>query len=145
MIDEFSNLAAQLPAVNAIIIWTHNAPSCQCPADNRIDNESRPLVVVDRAIGDLRRGLPVILCDGPDRTLVAAAELINTARLDQLRHLGGDQLRLILSHNRAATLKIRLYTPDVVAVVGSARFSTDTIEALADPCLDLSTPLKGAL
>jgi GTP cyclohydrolase II len=113
------------------------------PVDNRIDPQSRPLVAVDRAIGDLRRGLPVILADGANHALVAAAELITSARLDQLRALSGDQLRLILTHNRAATLKIRRYTPDVIALVGSAGFATDTIQALADPCLDLATPLKG--
>jgi GTP cyclohydrolase II len=48
-----------------------------------------------------------------------------------------------LTEARAETLKIRLYTPEIVALPVSAARALKEIQALADPCLDLDTPLKG--
>ncbi len=101
------------------------------------------LIEVDRAIGDLRRGMPVVLASDEGSYLFLAAELVQRPGLELMRAKGGPALRLVLTHRRAMTLKIRLYTPDVVALVGSDQFAPDTIQALADPCLDLATPLKG--
>jgi len=49
---------------------------------------------------------------------------------------------LVLSHARARTLKIRLYTPEVVALP-LLGLDAATIRAVADPTADLDMPLKG--
>jgi len=50
---------------------------------------------------------------------------------------------LILTHARARTLKIRLYTPEVVAIPIDANTTVHRLRAIADPTLDLIEPLKG--
>jgi GTP cyclohydrolase II len=111
------------------------------------------LIAVERAIAELRRGTPVIVQDGALAWLVLAAETLEAATLAaviQAAHKkdpGGQtaigDLRLILTHPRAQTLKIRLYTPEIVSLAGVASWPLETIRALVDPCLDLDTPLKG--
>ena len=54
----------------------------------------------------------------------------------------GKQAILLLTHARARTLKIRLYTPDVVALKPQS-LKPEDLRAIADPTADLSTPLKG--
>ena len=70
---------------------------------------------VERAAGDFRRGVPVIIRSGAsERALAVAAETVTDATLTRLADY--DALALILTHARAATLKIRLYTDEVVSV-----------------------------
>ena len=59
------------------------------------------------------------------------------------RRLRRARALLVLSHARARTLKIRLYTPDVVALPLDAGMTAERIRAIADPTADLATPLKG--
>ena len=107
--------------------------------------ETGGTAAVDRAAGDLRRGLPVILAEpGEARCTVAfAAELISASRLESLRRLGVQEPDLAITHNRAATLKIRLYTPDVVRIPVPDWLSIEGLASLADPATDLAQPLRG--
>ena len=67
--------------------------------------------------------------------------------------LGSDALRcfdasteaplLLLTHARARTLKIRLYTPEVAAVRIALPLDALRLHAIADPTADLAEPLKG--
>ncbi len=50
---------------------------------------------------------------------------------------------LLLTHARAATLKIRLYTPKLVALVAPRGMTMREARAIADPTADLDFPLKG--
>ena len=100
------------------------------------------LIRVDRAIGDLRRGQAVVIADHTADYLVRATELIDGPGLDGLRALGG-RLRLILTHARAQTLKMRLYTENAIAVEEAETFPPEKLRAMADPCMDLETPMKG--
>ena len=69
------------------------------------------LARVERAAGDLRRGLVVVIAEnGRDAALVLAAELASEPRLKALRDLAGAEPDLALTHRRAGTLKIRLST-----------------------------------
>jgi GTP cyclohydrolase II len=52
-------------------------------------------------------------------------------------------LRLVLTHARAQTLKIRLYTPKVVALDIRADMTVEDLRAIADPTDDLDFPMKG--
>ena len=106
--------------------------------------ETGGTAAVDRAAGDLRRGLPVVLAEpGEAGGIVAfAAEFVSAPRLDALRRLGGEP-DLAVTHNRAATLKIRLYTPDVVRIPVPGWLSMEALASLADPATDLAQPLRG--
>ena len=98
---------------------------------------------VERAAGDFRRGVPVVV-RGPDgeSVLALAAETATDVALTQLAGLGAAGA-LILTHARAATLKIRLYTDEVVSVALSCKVTAAEIRAIADPATDLDHPMKG--
>jgi GTP cyclohydrolase II len=95
------------------------------------------LDAVAAAIDALRAGRPVRLLTSGEH-LVYAAETIPPAALKKL-----ERPLLILSHARARTLKIRLYTPEVVALGIKPGTSPAALRAIADPTFDLDTPLKG--
>ncbi|MFP5469702.1 MAG: hypothetical protein ACLGGZ_08165, partial [Alphaproteobacteria bacterium] len=68
-----------------------------------------PLVGVERAMGDFRRGLPVLICDdaGGPALLAVAAELARPETIQAMTQWAGTSPFLVLTHQRAATLKIR--------------------------------------
>jgi GTP cyclohydrolase II len=103
-----------------------------------------PLVAVDRAAQDLRRGLAVIVRETPRRRVVAiATELATEAKFDALRRWVRTVPDLVLTHPRAVTLKIRRYTADVVRIPLPEWLSDSEIRSLADPAADLANPLRG--
>jgi GTP cyclohydrolase II len=99
-----------------------------------------PVAAVARAAEALRRGKPVVIAgrDGKKATILAVETAGDHALLKRNR-----SARLVLSHARAATLKIRLYTPDVVALVPERPLRASDLRAIADPTADLDSPLKG--
>lgn len=105
------------------------------------------LVDVERAIGDFRRGLPVIITEADATSVLAlAAELAEPETVQALTQWAAAKPHLVLTHQRAATLKIRLYTPDVVLLPQDAKGgwqNTESARALADPSRDLEFPLRG--
>jgi len=105
------------------------------------------LVGVERAIGDFRRGLPVLVTQSDAPPILAlAAELARPDTMQALSEWAAASPFLVLTHQRAATLKIRLYTPDVVLLPQDAKGGWRTVEsakALADPSRDLELPLRG--
>ncbi len=102
-----------------------------------------PLVAVERAANDLRAGLPAVIDDGGTGALVFAAEFASAEKLATLARWSGAVPDLALTHNRAATLKIRLYTPGIVLVAITGHVTPDVVRSLADPELDLARPLRG--
>ncbi len=108
------------------------------------ENFLSPAHRVERAAGEFRRGVPVLIASGaPDAWGVAlAAETLSDETLLALTELCGPGT-LILTHARAATLKIRLYTNDVVRLPLSGNERAADIRAIADPARDLDNPLKG--
>jgi GTP cyclohydrolase II len=107
-----------------------------------------PLVSVERAAQDLRRGLAVLVTgDDGEATLAIAAEMISDDKLDALKAwVGGDpdnEISLALTHNRAATLKIMPYTPEIVRISLMGRLKAEDIRDLADPALDMAKPMRG--
>ena len=94
---------------------------------------------VARAADALRAGRPVRLEGGGTFTMFAV-EVLDDAALARMRRA---RAFLVLSHARARTLKIRLYTPDVVALPLTAEMDAARLRAIADPTADLATPLKG--
>jgi GTP cyclohydrolase II len=96
---------------------------------------------VERAANALRSGKPVVLRDGREIVMVFAVETMTPAQLAAARK----RLKpmLVLTHARAQTLKIRLYTPDVVALPPATDASVTELRAIADPTADLAAPMKG--
>jgi GTP cyclohydrolase II len=101
---------------------------------------------VARAIDALRRGWPVAI-RGTDGTLKLLA--IETADAERLKAFDPDSTApVLLSAGRAATLKLanqrEAAAPDGPVFVERVPWlDFDTSTALADPQLDLATPLKG--
>ena len=100
---------------------------------------------VERAAGDFRRGVPVIVvADRPGESAVAVpAETAGDPTLAAMRAAGAGPYFLVLTHARAATLKIRLYTQDVVMIPLDGNTKAEELRAIADPASDLDYPLKG--
>jgi GTP cyclohydrolase II len=98
---------------------------------------------VERAAAALRRGEPVLVsaADGTQH-LVAGAETLSAERLAAMR-AQGTAVHIVLTHVRAATLKIRLYTDGVVALDLPESGAMERIRALTDPTADLSSALSG--
>jgi GTP cyclohydrolase II len=98
---------------------------------------------VERAAGDFRRGVPVLIRTRRQAALAAAAETLRDDSLARLAGFARTPGELILTHARAATLKIRLYTPEVVSLPLEPEIRAERLRAIADPATDLIHPLKG--
>ena len=96
-----------------------------------------------RARGDLRMGVPVVLCGAEGAALVAAVETLDAARLLDLRGFGVPVLAI--TARRAETLKARAYDGDLARIVPPADTGLDWLRSVADPADDLRTPMKGPL
>ncbi len=107
--------------------------------------KSRTQSVVDRvilAVDAFRRGRPVTIGAPGGGTIVArSVETLTVSALGGLKR--ARSARLVLSHARARTLKIRLYTPEIVALAIPRDMDLATLRAVADPTDDLAFPLKG--
>lgn len=94
-----------------------------------------------RARADLRMGVPVVVSDGEAAILAVPVETLAAGRLADLR-LGGD-LVLAVTRWRAETLKARAYDGDVARIVVAPDAPLAWLQSVADPAMDLSTPMKG--
>jgi GTP cyclohydrolase II len=96
-------------------------------------SQARPSVVerVARAVDALRLGEAVVI-DG------VTAWAVESAPEEALK-----RTILLITHARAHTLKIRLYTAGVAAIRLPAHATLKDVRAIADPALDLNFPLKG--
>jgi GTP cyclohydrolase II len=95
---------------------------------------------VERAASAMRAGKPVIIRDGREIVMACAVETMKPGQLAAARK---QKAALVLTHARARTLKIRLYTPGVVALPIAKDASVADLRAIADPTADLSSPMKG--
>jgi len=93
---------------------------------------------VIRAVDAFRRGLPVAIRGQGGVALAFAVETLPAAAWKALR-----KPRLVLTQERARTLKIRLYTPDVAVIATRPDLSLEELVAVADPTDDLLYPIKG--
>ena len=95
-----------------------------------------------RAVDAFRRG-SVVRIDGERASFFALP--VETATEDALKAIKqpSEPPLLLLTHARARTLKIRLYTPEIVAIRPELPLRASQLLAVADPTADLSEPLKG--
>ena len=92
---------------------------------------------VARAVDALRRG-EIVRIDAETPLLALAVETAPETALKAIK-----DPRLLITHARARTLKIRLYTPQIVALPVSPHMDMAELRAIADPAADLDNPLKG--
>lgn len=96
-----------------------------------------------RARGDLRMGVPMVLCGPEGAALVAAVEALDAERLADLRGFGSPVLAI--TARRAETLKARAYDGDLARILPPADADLAWLRAVADPADDLRVPMKGPL
>jgi len=102
------------------------------------------LLAVDRAMHELRRGRPVLVTDGRGpRVLAVAAETVSEPAIELLTRLGGAKPDLAITHHRARTLKVPLYTDEVVLMPFPNWLTADAARGVADPASDLANPMRG--
>jgi GTP cyclohydrolase II len=104
-----------------------------------------PLASVERAAYELRCGRPAFVLDDSDKAiLILATEMATEDRIKGLTDLGnGQRPDIVLTHHRAETLKIRLYTPEIVLIPYPDWLTAGQIRQLADPQYDLADPMRG--
>jgi GTP cyclohydrolase II len=93
------------------------------------------------AAAALRRGDAIQIGGKGGNFTAYALESLSDAALARLKK--AKHPHIVLSHARARTLKIRLYTPEVVAIPLAKEMRGDELRSLADPTSDLTWPLKG--
>ena len=98
---------------------------------------------LNRARGDLRMGVPVVLTDAGQSALGVAVETLQPARLRDLRLLGLPELAI--TARRAETLKAAPYDGDLARIAVPDGADVDWLRAVADPADDLRRPMKGPL
>ena len=103
------------------------------------------LADVERAALDFRCGRPVFIRDHLDFVVCAlATEMVTAERLSKFKaFVGSETPNIVFTHERAKTLKIRLYTPDIVQVPYPDWLAASQIQQLADPQFDLGEPMRG--
>ncbi|MCJ9429835.1 GTP cyclohydrolase II [Kordiimonas marina] len=107
-----------------------------------MDKNDTSLLKLERAADDLRRGVPAVVTDGARALVLLPAELANTPALARFDGLAPDSF-LMLTNNRAATLKVAGEDWTVVRLKRPAWMTAADIVAVADPTLDLASPMKG--
>jgi GTP cyclohydrolase II len=91
-----------------------------------------PLVAVDRAVAELRRGGLVVVTEGRAAVLVQAAEAVTPHSLDRLRALAGAEPRLAITAQRANAIGLGDGPPPVLLPLPEG-FSAQEIREVAEP------------
>jgi len=98
--------------------------------------------ILMRARADLRLGIPIVLGSKENDVIIAPIEVLNQKRLAQLKLVDKNSMILITAR-RAQTLKCPIYDGNFVRIELDRIPEINSLKAIADPSLDLKTPLKG--
>ena len=121
---------------SALDFWTeaqpmtrhlHVSPKPEKPAP-------KPLIAVDRAIAELRRGAQILVKGEGVQVLMLAAEAVGDESLTALKAQAGGDPALALTGRRAGVLGLTQSESGVFRVAALNSFDTKTIAFLADPC-----------
>ncbi|TAN65115.1 MAG: GTP cyclohydrolase II [Magnetospirillum sp.] len=94
----------------------------------------KPLIAVDRAVAELRRGALVLVKSDGAQVLMLAAEAVADETLAGLKAQAGTEPGLAITGRRAGVLGLAESETGVFRVTAKDRFDTKTIAFLADPC-----------
>ncbi|MGE5503607.1 MAG: GTP cyclohydrolase II [Actinomycetota bacterium] len=97
----------------------------------------RPLIAVDRAAAELRRGGVVAVRDGASAVLMLAAEAVTDEALARLKSLTGSDPALAVTGRRARVLGLPSADQAVMRLTATGGFAAETVSWLADPCARL--------
>ncbi len=114
--------------------------------ENINSNPAAPaaMLAVDRAVHEFRRGRPVSICDDVGNSIIALASEVSTDQaIARLSELSGTEPSIAITHHRARTLKVRLYTDEIILIPYKSWRTAATARTIADPTNDLSNPLRG--
>ena len=98
--------------------------------------------VLLRARADLRLGIPIVLAGKEHDAIVAPIEVLTQRRLDELKLIEKNSVILITAR-RAQTLKCSVYDGNFARIKLAQISKVNILKAIADPSLDLRSPLKG--
>ena len=103
------------------------------------------LIEVERAAGDARAGVPVMVSSAGGAVLAIPAETAGEQTMSMLfAALPGVAPHLLVTPERADALKLRRYTPAALAVALKPEIEEfQRLKDVADPSKDLSDPLRG--
>jgi len=102
------------------------------------------MLAVDRASHDFRRGRAVHIYDESGHSVVAvASELVTEQAVSRLAVIGDSEPAIAITHHRARTLKVRLYTDEIVLIPFASWRTAEIARTIADPTTDLANPLRG--
>ena len=75
------------------------------------------MLAVDRAAHDFRRGRPVSICDEMGNSIIALASEVSTDQvITRLSEISGTEPSIAITHHRARTVKVRLYTEEIILI-----------------------------
>ncbi len=97
---------------------------------------------IARMRADLRMGVPVVICNGDEKWLAAAAETLGADRLEDFRALGCT-LELALTDLRASSLDIAANGGNIARLRIPRDVPLGWIKSLSDPMDDLENPVAG--
>jgi GTP cyclohydrolase II len=92
-----------------------------------------PLIQVDRAISELRRGASVLVISGETKHLMMSVEGLTEEKLDQMRKESGQALSLVMTGTRAKLLGLKGGNDSTCLVRSDVALDKATIEFLTDP------------
>ena len=98
--------------------------------------------VLMRARADLRLGIPIVLAGKKHDAIVSPIEVLSQGRLDELKLIDKNSAILITAR-RAQTLKCSIYDGNFAKIKLAQVSKVNILKAIADPSLDLRSPLKG--
>ena len=98
--------------------------------------------VLLRARADLRLGIPIVLAGKKHNAIISPIEVLNQGRLDELKLIDKNSVILITAR-RAQTLKCSIYDGNFARIKLAQVSKVNVLRAIADPSLDLRSPLKG--
>ena len=99
--------------------------------------------ISSRLVSDLRLGLPIILKNDRQNSIVLAIETLQEKRFSEIMNISEDNIEIAITNRRAEVLKARIYNEKVTRLRISKNVSIDFLQATADPAKDLDYPYKG--
>lgn len=107
-----------------------------------MNTSDQTLLRLERAADELRRGQPVVVAAGARALLVLPLELTTTPALARFDDMVSGSF-VMLTNNRALSLKVAGEDWAAVRLERPEWMTAEDMVALADPTLDLASPLKG--
>jgi len=98
--------------------------------------------ILMRARADLRLGVPIVLASKKIEAIITPIEALSQDRLDQLK-LHYENSFILITLRRAQILKCPVYEGNFARIELAQAPEITSLKAIADPSLDLRSPLKG--